>query len=236
MKHVPKGSIKVSEQFYSVQGEGATMGVPAVFLRLQGCNLLCKWPCDTIEVWKQGREWSFEEIVESWKKEGWWEKLISQEAHLVITGGEPVLQWKQLIPFVRALKDEGVYLELETNATLEAPGFYELIDQINASPKLKNSGVPLNKRYIPAVIEYLVGSNNCWFKFVVDSVGDLGEVFETYITARAIEPNRIILMPEATSREELIEKEERVIGWCKQYGYRYSSRLQIHIWNKLRGV
>ena len=51
-------TIRVSEYFYSIQGEGLTVGVPAVFLRLQGCNLDCgssggSWVCDTEAVWNK---------------------------------------------------------------------------------------------------------------------------------------------------------------------------------------
>ena len=61
-----KNKLVVSEKFYSIQGEGQTMGVPAVFLRLGGCNLLCKgkgWVCDSIEVWKKGVSTPFNEVL-----------------------------------------------------------------------------------------------------------------------------------------------------------------------------
>ena len=62
----------VSEYFYSIQGEGKTMGVPSVFIRLTACNLMCggrgtekdfklhngaTWRCDSIEVWRKGKKW-----------------------------------------------------------------------------------------------------------------------------------------------------------------------------------
>ena len=58
--------LSISEVFYSIQGEGVTMGIPAVFLRLGGCNLLCKsdkWVCDTIEVWQKSKAIEFEDIL-----------------------------------------------------------------------------------------------------------------------------------------------------------------------------
>ena len=57
----------VSEVFYSLQGEGSTMGIPAVFLRLSGCNLLCDgaWRCDTIEVWQKGHKTEFEDVYKT---------------------------------------------------------------------------------------------------------------------------------------------------------------------------
>ena len=99
-------TIKISEQFYSIQGEGRTVGVPAVFLRLQGCNLTCggihtvkskkldsdaTWRCDTIEVWTKGNSYHFKDVCDDWENKNW-VKLFKQGAHLVITGGEPLLQ------------------------------------------------------------------------------------------------------------------------------------------------
>ena len=63
--------MKVSEHFYSIQAEGATIGVPAVFIRLQGCNLNCTW-CDTREIWHSGNEVSNEEILEIEER---WERV-----------------------------------------------------------------------------------------------------------------------------------------------------------------
>ena len=61
--------VSVAEQFLSIQGEGKTMGVPAVFLRTQYCNLLCCW-CDTIEVWRKGVESLMTKIYASLQKVG----------------------------------------------------------------------------------------------------------------------------------------------------------------------
>ena len=87
--------LPVSEVFYSIQGEGQTMGVPAVFLRLGGCNILCQsesWICDTIEVWRKSKALPFEEVLgEEYEK-----LLLSKDVHLVITGGEPLLHQKMI--------------------------------------------------------------------------------------------------------------------------------------------
>ncbi|MEY4571373.1 MAG: Cellulophaga phage phiSM, partial [Bacteroidota bacterium] len=77
--------LPVSEVFYSIQGEGQTMGVPAVFLRLGGCNILCQskhWVCDTIEVWRKSKSTAFDEIL----SEEFTKRIIEDGAHLIITG------------------------------------------------------------------------------------------------------------------------------------------------------
>ena len=88
--------LRVAEMFYSLQGEGRSSGCPAVFLRLQHCNLLCgrddaSWRCDTLDVWRRGQALTFAEIIDSWRAKGWLAHLAAN-AHLVVTGGEPLLQ------------------------------------------------------------------------------------------------------------------------------------------------
>ena len=98
-------NIRVSEHFYSLQGEGATMGVPAVFIRLQACNLLCggygtqkdgklhngaTWRCDTLDVWTNGKKNTVELFAS--KINELYGDVLREGAHLVWTGGEPMMQ------------------------------------------------------------------------------------------------------------------------------------------------
>lgn len=113
--------MKVNEIFYSLQGEGHFTGVPAVFIRLSGCNMRC-WFCDTDH--EEGREMTEEEIVQE----------ISQypTRHVVITGGEPMMQ---LTPHLTQLLHEtGYYVQVETNGTLPIPEGVRL-DWVTCSPK-----------------------------------------------------------------------------------------------------
>jgi organic radical activating enzyme len=110
--------IRVVEIFYSLQGEGANTGKPAVFVRLAGCNLGCSY-CDTD--WKFGKEMSVAEILSEIKK--YPSKMV------IWTGGEPTLQ----------LTDECLshfsdfYNCIETNGTNPVPS---RIDYISCSPKV----------------------------------------------------------------------------------------------------
>ena len=103
-----KDKVWVSETFYSVQGEGKYAGVPAVFLRTQGCNLLCRWPCDTIPVWKEGKLYSYEELYNLWSDKGW-EDALKKSAHLILTGGEPLTRQDELVGFLEYLSKMGLY-------------------------------------------------------------------------------------------------------------------------------
>ncbi|MCD8301461.1 MAG: 7-carboxy-7-deazaguanine synthase QueE [Prevotellaceae bacterium] len=113
--------MRVNEIFYSIQGEGAYMGLPAVFLRLAGCNLSCPF-CDTSH--SRFTEMSEEEIVA--------EAAKHEARNIVITGGEPMLQLTASL--TKALREAGFSIHLETNGTLPLPEGAE-VDWITCSPK-----------------------------------------------------------------------------------------------------
>lgn len=102
----------VIEIFASIQGEGAFIGKPAVFVRLAGCNLRCEW-CDTKGSWDETRsefeKLSVEQIVTKIMEAGNNRKLI------VLTGGEPTIY--DLTPLIKSLRDCGFYVAIETNGT-----------------------------------------------------------------------------------------------------------------------
>src|SRR5438132_10079820 len=77
--------LKIAELFYSLQGEGALVGVPSVFVRTSGCNLRCVW-CDTpYTSWQpEGEELTLDEILAQVDR-------YSQAHHVVLTGGEPMI-------------------------------------------------------------------------------------------------------------------------------------------------
>ena len=110
---------RVNEIFYSLQGEGSYTGTPAVFLRLSGCNRRCPF-CDTDH--SAYTEMDVHRIVEECAK--------YPARHLVVTGGEPLLQLDDLL--VRALKTRGFYIQVETNGTLPVPTG---VDWVTCSPK-----------------------------------------------------------------------------------------------------
>ena len=112
---------RVNEIFYSLQGEGAHAGSPAVFVRFSGCNLRCPF-CDTD--FKEHRDMTEWEIVEVVKEVG------GDCRFVVFTGGEPALQ---LTPYlVELLHGEMYMVAVETNGTLALP--YN-VDWITVSPK-----------------------------------------------------------------------------------------------------
>jgi 6-pyruvoyltetrahydropterin 2'-reductase len=233
-----RDKVWVSETFYSIQGEGKYAGVPAVFLRTQGCNLLCRWPCDTIPVWREGRLYSYAELYELWKRNKW-VGSFEKGAHLILTGGEPMERQEEIAGFLTYLHDRGPkpFVEVETNATISPkPSFDAFIRHYTCSPKLSNSGMPVGRRRRAEVIKNFVSHDRAIFKFVIDSQSDVREMLDGYVEPFGIEPSRIYLMTEATCEEELREKSKWLIELCKEHAFNYSPRLQLSIWNRLTGV
>jgi 7-carboxy-7-deazaguanine synthase len=225
----------ISEQFYSIQGEGKTAGIPAVFLRLRACNLLCEWPCDTIEVWRQGKSWTFENILHTWEENGWINAL-RKGSHLVLTGGEPLLQQEELAKFLKLLP-EGIFIEVETNATITPSRELDpFITLYNVSPKTANSGIRKERRYRSETLDHFARSNKAIFKFVVESSKDVEEILGDFITPFAIIRQRVFLMPQCSDRKGHIEKSGPLVDLCKEYHLNFSPRLQLLLWDKTTGV
>jgi len=126
-------TLNINECFYSLQGEGARAGMPAVFLRLAGCNLRCEF-CDTKYAYDQGQELTTEKAV----------CLIHSKAqavnppvcrNVIITGGEPAIQMDGLMDLVRRLRGwkPAWNIGIETNGTIDISGLG--LDWITVSPK-----------------------------------------------------------------------------------------------------
>ncbi len=224
--------LAVSEMFKSYQGEGPTAGYPAIFLRLQGCNLLCSW-CDTIDIWVKGEICRVDDLLDIWESKGWVEDLSSGYM-LVITGGEPLMRQNSIVTLLKAfIKRYGFKprVEVETNGTIEPQKeLIELTDQFNVSPKLSNSGMPLNIRYRIAPLRILTRSGKAIFKFVVVDERDVKEVL-WYIESVPLPRDKVYLMPESKSREEYLSRVGIVEKICREHDFKLSPRLHlVHGW------
>lgn len=361
--------MKVSELFYSTQQEGYTTGTPAVFIRLQGCNLLCgyndfthgdpdsipTWICDTIDVWRKGIDHTNEEVWQMIKKRGeevnvpnLQEWVLNGTVHIVWTGGEPMLkrniqdiegfkkwldskyitidgltffrwedEWnltktrnsqdrvavfstcdKRYVLFnisrswqsnkseieklVENLADnkagfslngEGyryaddevefslVYLpspneqaprskvvkvfhEVETNGTIVTinDNAYLLFDQINCSPKLRNSGMAAKARVVPEAINQIKEHSNHWWKFVLDctteqtALQDIDEIDKDFVQPFNLDKRRIIIMPGVDRREDLADRTRVLFETAKKTGVRAVTRGHVLAYNQVTGV
>lgn len=247
--------IRVSEIFDSLQGEGSTMGMPSIFLRLTGCNLMCggygtekdgklhdgaTWRCDTIEVWKKGERYEAQKLA-SLLVERFKNKFIAG-SQLIITGGEPMLQQKALPTFIEMLNQLSgvrVRIEVETNGTVPISSeFDKYVSQYNVSPKLSNSGMPKNKRIKEALKDYVKSAHTgkSIFKFVVTDSQDVDEMMNDFIIPFKIPKSCIYLMPGCSTQEQFQNVAPMVAEVANKNGFHFSSRLQINLWNQTTGV
>lgn len=109
VSHAKPVSLKISEIFFSLQGETSRAGLPTVFIRLTGCPLRCTW-CDTEYAFSGGRTISLPEILA--------EVAQYSTRWVCVTGGEPLAQ-KACLPLLSALCDAGYDVSLETSGALD---------------------------------------------------------------------------------------------------------------------
>ncbi len=241
------------EIFFTVQGEGRNVGLPSVFVRSSLCNLHCRW-CDTDYTWNwEGTPFRHDRDEEpgyaKYRREDQIvelpvEAIVERAAsfgcrNFVFTGGEPLLHEEDWVALMAGLRDrvgDACHFEIETNGTrMPGAGFLELIDQLNVSPKLANSGMKRELRIREPVLESLARTGLADFKFVVDSEDDLAEVLEI-VTAIGTDPGRVFLMPRGISVDQLDERAAWLVGQCQERGFRYSDRLHVRLFGSRRGV
>ena len=241
-----RATLPIAETFYSIQGEGPSAGMPAVFLRTSHCNLRCPgWGppgseqgCDTGAVWRHTwRDLTPDEIVTYWQEQGWTQKLEAG-AHLILTGGEPLLWQRLLTPLLHDLSHLSPHVEVETNGTISPdPAFDCFVAQYNCSPKLTSAGNPAARAYQPRAMESFARNPKAVFKFVIqDPDTDILEIRERFLGPFEIQSSRVWLMPEAADRARLLERSAAVMELAKDCGFKFSSRLHLIAWDKATGV
>jgi 7-carboxy-7-deazaguanine synthase len=195
------------------------------------------WVCDTMSIWMKGNSKTYEELLFEMNLEGFFQ-AVKNGAHLIITGGEPLLSQKNIIGFILFLSVNGIMppIEIETNGTiLPSPEIEHLIGYWNISPKLSNSAMPFEKRIKDDSMEYFNKNEKAMFKFVVSGEEDMKEVLELVSTFK-IAKKKVWLMPDASNIEELLSKNQEVAVLALKHGLNFSSRLQVEIYNKTIGV
>jgi 7-carboxy-7-deazaguanine synthase len=232
--------MRISEVFYSIQGEGELAGVPSVFVRTSGCNLRCRW-CDTpYASWRpEGSDSTAEALLD---------RILDHRntRHVVFTGGEPLLS-TDLPQITREMRRNGWHVTVETAATIP-PGDLEY-DLASLSPKLSNS-TPLTGEIGSAWInrheetrlqknvlrEWLL-RGAFQLKFVVSHERDLEEIQDLIEGTKVrVAPHRVFLMPEGTQSASLRSSSLNVAEWCKETGYRFCDRLHVHLYGNTRGT
>ncbi len=232
-----------AEIFAAPQGEGPSAGEMCAFIRLSRCNLACVW-CDTAYTWRfDADERPHTDNIAYTRADN--QIRLSEaaaaahiaalnQARLVITGGEPLLQSAALARMIALLPRH--HIEIETNGTTTAtPALDAQINQYNVSPKLAHSGNAPALALPPARLDAYATDPRAWFKFVIAAPDDVAEVL-TLAATHHIPHNRIYLMPEGRSSAALHEKLHWLGDICSKHEFLLSDRLHIHSHGDTRGT
>ena len=249
----------LTEQFFSIQGEGKYAGVPSYFLRTGGCNLSCpgfgaeyevegevRYGCDTYFAVDST-------YAKSWIKVDDAQKLINElqnefvsigyKPHMVITGGEPLMYHADstFYTVVEWLVSEDVQITFETNGSIEIdfekyPAYTSCIFAL--SLKLANSGEPKEKRVVTQALENIQNhAEEAFLKFTIDAklvettaLDEINEIRELLPTLP------VYCMPVGESRDTIWKNDRAVFEFCMKHNFRYSDRLHIRVFDTTQGV
>lgn len=236
--------LRVSECFVSRQGEGLLTGTESSFIRLSGCNLRC-WFCDTpYASWQPEGQWSTVDELVHWVRQ-------AGPIHVVLTGGEPLLP-PAVVALCQAIRQSGLHLTIETAGTVDRPVHCDLL---SLSPKTSGSAPPPSRfgdsdprvgqrwieahhrrRWQPEVIHSLIRrSNDYQLKFVVDQIAEGDEVADA-VDQLGVPAEKVWIMPQAATPQELASQEAWVRRWCESRGYRYCDRSHLRWYGAVRGT
>jgi organic radical activating enzyme len=279
MSKIDPSKLLISSDFYSVQGEGISSGIPSYFVRLGICNLTCgmsraftnqlmkdqnledgeifegdlhkegkaTWTCDSTSQWLwRGEDKEFDYLINRWKEEEVYEDIKRGDVRIIWTGGEPTIKGHQeaIVNFTnywlaRYLDKNDVkpYYEIETNGTvvIDKP-LFTMLDQINCSPKLANSGMTEKQRIVPAAIQKIMEHGNYQFKFVISTEEDVQELFRDFVVPFSIPLKNVVCMPGLDDVSDFEERTQFCLEMAKKYRFRGLTRLHIAAWNKTLNV
>jgi len=278
MSKINPNKLLISSDFYSVQGEGISSGIPSYFVRLGLCNLTCgmsnkflnqlvkdkkledgeifvgdlqaegkaTWTCDSTSQWAwRGEDKDFQYLIDQWKEQGIYDDILNGTIHIIWTGGEPTIKGHQeaIANFVNYwFHQERMYIgnsfhEIETNGTIVINDeLFSILDQINCSPKLANSGMSEKQRIKPDAIKRIMEHSNYQFKFVISTEDDVKELFRDFVIPFSIPLKNVVCMPGLDDAANFEERTRFVMEMSKKYRFRGLTRLHIAAWNKTLNV
>ncbi|MCH9690799.1 MAG: 7-carboxy-7-deazaguanine synthase QueE [Gammaproteobacteria bacterium] len=212
-------SLRISEIFYSLQGEARDSGLPTVFVRLTGCPLRCKY-CDSEYAFFGGERMTLKEIME---------KVQNYPVHRVcVTGGEPLAQPNCLL-LLKALCDAGCQVSLETSGALSLAEVDVRVSRV-MDLKTPASGEQQRNRYE----NILLLERKDQIKFVICDRGDYD--WAKFTLDRYQLPERVGEVLFSPSYNQLSERQ--LAEWILEDGLPVRMQIQLHklLWGDIAGV
>jgi 7-carboxy-7-deazaguanine synthase len=209
--------MKISEIFYSIQGEGKWMGLPNIFIRTAGCNLRCSF-CDTAYAYTSGKEMKINEIVDKIQK--------FHCNNVCVTGGEPLFQ-KDTYDLVDALLKNNYKLCLETNGSISIEKISG-IKSLMISLDIKCPSSKMSEKMNFDNISYLTGNDQ--LKFIINDREDYEYSKKTIKEHRP--PCEIFFQPVWGTNTKSLS------SWILKDALDVKLGLQLHkiIWGEQRGI
>lgn len=209
-------------------------GTPSVFVRTTGCNLRC-WFCDTpyTSIRPEGSQRDYHDVLNR--------VLESGCTHVVLTGGEPMLQ-PHIVQLTEELRRHQRFVTIETAGTIYRP---VKTDLMSISPKLANSTPRQLNRWIerherdrdqPDVVRRLIRESPYQLKFVVDRPEDLDEILRYLDQFPEVAADCVWLMPQGIHNDELAEKALWLAPASERLGFRFCPRRHIELYGSVRGT
>ena len=206
--------LRVAESFLSLQGEGPTTGTPAHFLRLQGCDVGCRW-CEATPL---------AEVFATLR-------ALGEAPLLVVTGGEP-LAHEGVRELLAAALGLWRRVEVETSGLAPPPMTHARL-AYNCSPKLPSATDRWEETW--ANVPAFAADPNTVFKLVVGGDPDTEDALRL-LSAHALPRDRVVLMPEGLTDAAVRGHALGLAEVCKREGLRFGSRLHVWLWGARRGV
>lgn len=221
--------LNVSEYFGpTIQGEGRHAGQLSSFFRLAGCNLTCSW-CDSKYTWDWDNYDRSKEVHRVELKQA--AKILSElPGRLIFTGGEPLMQRAGLARLFESPALRGRKMDVETNGLRDLGPTAPYWDTVICSPKVIPSADVGEKGWQIADSVLAVAD----FKVVVHDQADL-DAMARFVAAKDISADRVWIMPEGTTVEELNQRTPWLMDEATARGWNFTSRLQVYGWADKRG-